>query len=72
MSPQNIAGIVLLAVGIILFVMGMNASNSFVDQANEALTGRYTDKTTWYIIGGAASGLIGLMLVLVGMRKKHA
>lgn len=64
MNNQRIVGIVVLAVGVVLFLMGMNASDSVADQVSETFTGRFTDKTTWLIVGGIASGLLGLLLTL--------
>jgi len=66
MSTQRILGIVLLIVGVILLVMGMNASHSMADQVNNTFTGRFTERTTWYIIGGIGLGLLGLVMVLFG------
>jgi uncharacterized membrane protein len=66
MSPQRIAGIVLLVVGVAVLIYGMNASHSLADRVSDTFTGRFTEATTWYIIGGAASGLLGLLLVAFG------
>ena len=70
MSPQRILGLLLLTGGIILLVVGMNASHSFADQISNLFTGRFTDNTTWYIIGGIVAGIVGLSMVLVGPRGK--
>ena len=72
MPPQRILGVVLLIVGVILLVMGMNASHSVADQVSNTFTGRFTRETMWYIIGGGAAGLLGLLLVLSGTRGKAA
>jgi amino acid transporter len=72
MNPQRIAGVVLLVVGVLLLIIGMNASNSLADQVSQTFTGRFTQGTTWYIIGGVASALLGLLLVFVGVRGKLA
>lgn len=69
MSTQRIVGIVLLVVGAVLFIMGMNASDSVADQVSETFTGKFTDKTTWYIIGGLAIGLFGLLMTVVRTGK---
>jgi uncharacterized membrane protein len=66
MSPQRILGIVLLVVGVAVLIYGVNASHSMADRLSDTFTGRFTEATTWYIIGGAASGLLGLLLVAVG------
>jgi len=70
MSQQRILGVVLLVVGIILLVVGMNASHSVADRVSNTFTGRFTEGTTWYIIGGIASALLGLLIVLFGGRGK--
>jgi hypothetical protein len=70
MSPQRIFGIVLLVVGIILLSIGMNSSHSVADRVSNTFTGRFTEATTWYIVGGIAAGLLGLLMLLVGGRGK--
>jgi len=72
MSRQRISGIVLLVVGAIVLIVGMNASHSAADQVSNTFTGRFTRETMWYIIGGGAAGLLGLLLVLSGTRGKAA
>jgi uncharacterized membrane protein len=70
MNAQRLAGLVLLVVGIILLFVGINASNSLADQVSELFRGRFTDRTMWYLIGGAVMSLVGLSLVLVGGRVR--
>lgn len=65
MTPR-ILGIVLLVVGLILVAFGLNASDSVRDSVKEGLTGRYTDKTMWYLIGGAALAVLGGGVALMG------
>ena len=72
MSPQRILGIVLLIVGVVLFVVGMNSSHSVADQVSDTFTGRFTKGTMGYIVGGIASALVGLLMLLVGGRGKNA
>jgi len=62
-------GIVLLVVGLILVGFGLNASHSVTDTVKEGVTGRYTDKTMWYLIGGAALIIAGGGLGLAGNRR---
>ena len=69
MNIQRVSGIVLLAVGVILFVVGMNASDSVADRWSNFFTGHFTDATVWYIVGGIASAIGGLMLITFGGRK---
>jgi len=70
MSPQRIFGAVLLVVGVILLIVGMNASHSVADRLSNTFTGRFTEGTTWYIIGGIALAILGLFVALFGGRGK--
>jgi drug/metabolite transporter (DMT)-like permease len=72
MGTQRILGIVLLVVGVVVLVLGMNASHSVADQVSNTFTGRFTQATTWYIIGGGAAALFGLLLVLIGSKGENA
>ena len=72
MNPQRIVGVVLVVVGVILLSVGMNASHSLADQVSNTFTGRFTQATTWYIVGGIASALLGVFMVLVDLRCKTA
>ena len=72
MNMYRIVGVVVLVVGIVLFIVGMNSSHSLADRVSDTFTGRFTDATTWYIVGGIATGVLGLLLVFVGFRGKHA
>lgn len=71
MNSQRVLGFVLLVVGILAFAVGLNASHSVTDQVSNTFLGRFTDSTTWYMIGGIAAAVIGLLLVLFGFRGKH-
>ena len=66
MSQQRIIGIVVLVVGIVLLIIGLNASHSVADRVSDTFTGRFTEATTWYIVGGAGLGLVGLLLLAFG------
>ncbi len=64
MKPNIIIGIVALVVGAGLLIVGINASNSVADQISNTFLGRFTQATTWYIIGGIGTALLGLLLLL--------
>jgi hypothetical protein len=36
------------------------------------LTGKFTHETAWYIFGGGAAGLLGLLMLLFGTRGSNA
>lgn len=68
MTVQRIVGIVFLVIGVVLLTVGINASDSLADQTSEFFTGHFTDATMWYIIGGIAMGVGGVLLVMFGGR----
>lgn len=72
MSQQRIVGIVLLVLGVVILLFGLNASDSLGDQVSEAVTGRFTDKTMWYIIGGIGLAVVGVLMSLMGVKSKNA
>jgi hypothetical protein len=72
MTQQRILAIALLIVGIGLIVFGMNASYSLADQVSNTFTGHFTQATTWYILGGIASAVIGLVMLVGSLRGKSA
>ena len=67
MNTQLI-GIIALAVGAVLLYFGYNASQAQIDQISNTLTGRYTDNTMWYVIGGVAMVATGIAVTLFGRR----
>jgi drug/metabolite transporter (DMT)-like permease len=64
MSGNRIIGIVILAVGVVLLVFGMNASHAPIDQLSETFTGRYTQTTMTYLIIGIVAVIGGGLLAL--------
>jgi len=68
MISYRIVGLVVLIIGIALLVVGLNASESVTEQVSETFTGRFSEATTWYIIGGIAAGVLGLFMVAFGGR----
>ena len=68
MSSTKLAALVLIVVGGILLYFGYSASQSTFESVTETVTGRFTDQTTLYIVGGAACAVIGVALLLFGKR----
>ena len=54
------ASIALLAGGIVLIVLGVNATESFSSDVSRFFTGSPTDKAVWMLIGGIVAASIGL------------
>lgn len=69
MPITRVIGIVLVVVGVALLYFGWQASESVGEQLMEGVTGRYTDETMWYLIGGAASIVGGIVLAVFGARR---
>ena len=72
MSITRILGLVVLAVGVTLLIFGFNASQSVGERIVEGFTGRFTNQTMWYFIGGVAAIVGGAAMVLWGRRRVTA
>ncbi len=64
MNQKKLIGIALLVVGVILLFFGFNATESVGEELTEAVTGRFSDETMMYLIGGAVAAVIGLVMLL--------
>jgi LPXTG-motif cell wall-anchored protein len=53
--------IALLVGGVVLIMMGINATNSFNSDVSRFFTGSPTNNAIWMIIGGTVAALIGLV-----------
>ena len=60
--------IALLAGGIVLIVIGVNATNSFSSDVSRFFTGSPTDKAVWMLIGGIVAASIGLFGTMRGAK----
>ena len=69
MSTTRILGIALLIIGAILLYFGLQSTEAFSEKVVEGITGRYSDGTMAYLVGGAASGALGIGLLLFGKRR---
>ena len=68
MNTRRLMGIVVLVLGVVLLGFAYQSSNAPVDQISSLLTGRYTDQTMWYLIGGIGLALAGGLLTISGRR----
>jgi hypothetical protein len=69
MQPARLVGLIVLVIGVILLGFGLNATDAPVDQISETLTGKYTDRTMWYLVSGGAAIVAGGLLALFGNRR---
>lgn len=61
---KKLIGIVLLVIGGILLYVGYNATEAPAEELVETFTGRYSDETMMYLIGGAVAAVVGLVMLL--------
>ena len=66
---QSVGGIVLLVIGVVLMIFGMQASASVGSRVSELFTGAPSDRTIWLLVAGIAAAILGLGLLLVGRRR---
>ncbi|SFX47792.1 DUF3185 family protein [Marinospirillum alkaliphilum] len=64
MSLHHIIGILLLIAGGALLYFGYQASRRVGEQIYQSFAGRFTDSTTWYLIGGVTALISGLVLLI--------
>ena len=69
MHWSRILGIALLVAGVILLIMGYEATGGLTEELHRELTGRFTDDTRLYLIAGGVMAAVGLVLVLFGARR---
>ena len=57
---NKIIFIALLVGGVVLMILGVQATNSFGSDVSRFFTGSPTDKAIWMLIGGIVAAIIGL------------
>ena len=62
-------GFALLAVGIVLLIFGVSASDSVGSSFSRFFTGDPTDKTIWLLIGATAALVLGGFLLIAPSRR---
>lgn len=59
----------ILAAGIVLVVLGINASNSISSDISRVFTDAPTDKAIWMLVGGVIVTIIGLAGLMRGLKR---
>jgi hypothetical protein len=59
----------LLAVGVVLIIFGINASESFGSEVSRFFTGTPTDKSMWLLLAGIAAAVVGAVFGLRPARR---
>jgi uncharacterized membrane protein YidH (DUF202 family) len=57
---NKLVSLALLVGGVVLIVIGINATNSFSSDVSRFFTGSPTDKAIWMLIGGILAAVLGL------------
>ena len=57
---NKMVSLALLVGGIVLIIVGINATNSFSSDVSRFFTGSPTDKAVWMLIGGIVAVIVGL------------
>jgi hypothetical protein len=61
---NNIAGLAIFALGIVLLIFGFNESQSINSGVSQIFTGNPSDRAIWMSIGGGMAVVLGLLLAL--------
>ena len=68
MSGNRIVGLAALVIGIVLLVFAVQSANAPTDQVASFFTGRFTNHTMLYLVGGIALAIVGGAMTLFGRR----
>ncbi len=66
---NKLVSLALLIGGIILLVLGVQASDSIGSDFSRVFTGAPTDKAIWLVVGGAVAAIVGLVGTVRGSRS---
>ncbi len=69
MKINRIIGVVIFAIGAFLLVTAYNSTQAPAEELANAITGSYSDNTTWYFAAGIAATAGGALLALFGARR---
>jgi len=69
MNAQYVGAGLLVIAGVVLFIVGLNATDSVADRMSNFFTGEYTQSTMWYLFGGGALVVLGVVLGAFGGRR---
>jgi hypothetical protein len=66
---NKVVSLALVAGGIVLIIVGVNATNSFSSEVSRFFTGSPTNKALWMLIGGILASVIGLATLLMNPKR---
>ncbi len=69
MTQSKIIGLVALVLGTVLLFFAWRGTNTPVDQMTEAMTGRFSGDTMWFMIAGLVGVVAGGALLVRGLLR---
>ena len=66
MTILSLIGVIILLIGVFLIAFGLRGTQTLTNKVVEGVTGHYTKRTTWFLIGGGVLILIGLICLFMG------
>ena len=60
---NKLFSLTLLIGGVVLIVLGFNATHAFASDVSRFFSGSPTDKAVWMLIGGIGAALVGLTML---------
>jgi hypothetical protein len=72
MSINRITGMLLIGLGAVLIVLGVIESRSLANGLSNTFLGHFTRTTMWYIFGGIASAVVGVLLAIGAFGRAKA
>jgi LPXTG-motif cell wall-anchored protein len=63
MMTARWGGLILLVLGVFLLYFGWQSTGATTEQVSQTLTGRFTDDTMWFLVGGAVVAVSGAFLL---------
>ena len=66
---NKIVSLALLVGGVVLIIVGVNATNSFNSDVSRFFTGSPTNKAVWMLIGGCVAAIVGLAGTLLNWKQ---
>jgi hypothetical protein len=61
---NNIVGLTIFALGIVLLIFGFNESQTFGSEISRVFTGNPTHRTLWMLLGGGVAVVLGLTIAI--------
>lgn len=65
----RIIGLAMAVLGVLLFVVGVNESETVGSEISEFFTGEPGDEATWLMVGGGIAVVLGVILALLPGRR---